>query len=174
MNCNNSLAKKAPKKAETENENKNKRQWERESEFDLEDEDKSVTLDEEAVKAEVVDEVDVDTNVPIPAFCSSDEDEEDKSALLYLPIAPEIEDPEENWVPGVDPSPTKDELSPHKRSMNNDAAKENTSPKKKRPKTTDILLENAPVDGKIKFRTFYLFKILLFSKFFKPLLALLI
>ena len=121
---------------------------ERESEFDLEDEDKSVQLDEE-VKAEVVDEVDVDTNVPIPAFCSSDEDEEDKSALLYLPIAPEIEDPEENWVPGVDPSPTKDE-SPHKRSSsNNDAAKENTSPKKKRPKTTDIVLENAPTDGKI-------------------------
>ena len=126
---------------------------ERESEFDIEDEDKSVQLDEE-VKAEVVDEVDVDTNVPIPAFCSSDEDEEDKSALLYLPIAPEIEDPEENWVPGVDPSPTKEDSSPHKRSS--DASKENTSPKKKRPKTTvDVALENAPIDGK-KIRQFFL------------------
>ena len=27
---------------------------------------------------------------PIPAFCSSDEEEEDTSALLYLPIAPEV------------------------------------------------------------------------------------
>ena len=78
---------------------------------------------------------------------TSDEDEEDKSALLYLPIAPEIEDPEENWVPGVDPSPTKEDSSPHKRSS--DASKENTSPKKKRPKTTvDVALENAPIDGK--------------------------
>ena len=44
-------------------------------------------------------EVDVTTEAPIPAFCSSDEEDEDKEALLYLPIAPEIEDPEDNWVP---------------------------------------------------------------------------
>ena len=44
---------------------------------------------------------------PIAAFCSSDEEEEDKGAVLYLPIAPEIEDPEENFVPGIDSlSPT--------------------------------------------------------------------
>lgn len=29
----------------------------------------------------------------------SDEEESDTSALLYLPIAPEIEDPEEGWGP---------------------------------------------------------------------------
>jgi len=119
---------------------------ERESEFDLEDEDKSVQMDEEE-KADIVDEIEVDKNVPIPAFCSSDEEEEDKSALLYLPIAPEIEDPEDNWVPGVDPSPSDE--SPHKRergSSNYDASKENASPKKKKPKTVDIVLENAPTD----------------------------
>ena len=44
-------------------------------------------------------EVDVVSKAPIPAFCSSDEEDEDKEALLYLPIAPEIEDPEDNWVP---------------------------------------------------------------------------
>jgi COMPASS component SWD1 len=43
--------------------------------------------------------VDVTSKAPIPAFCSSDEEDEDKEALLYLPIAPEIEDPEDNWVP---------------------------------------------------------------------------
>ena len=49
---------------------------------------------------------------PIAAFCSSDEEEEDKGAVLYLPIAPEIEDPEENFVPGIDSlSPTPGILS---------------------------------------------------------------
>ena len=120
---------------------------ERESEFDLEDEDKSVTMDEEE-KADIVDEIEVDKNVPIPAFCSSDEEEEDKSALLYLPIAPEIEDPEDNWVPGVDPTPPHSDDSPHKRSYDH-AAKENASPKKKKPKTLDIELENAPIDGNL-------------------------
>lgn len=123
----------------------------------IKDEDKSVQMDEEE-KADIADEIDIDKNVPIPAFCSSDEEEEDKSALLYLPIAPEIEDPEDNWVPGVDPSPPEE--SPHKRgSSNYNAAKENESPKKKKPKTLDIVLENAPLDGTynifFKFRGFY-------------------
>merc|ERR1711997_157424 len=110
----------------------------------IKDEDKSVQMDEEE-KADIADEIEVDKNVPIPAFCSSDEEEEDKNALLYLPIAPEIEDPEDNWVPGIDPSPSEE--SPHKRgSSNHNASKENESPKKKKPKTLDILLENAPLD----------------------------
>jgi COMPASS component SWD1 len=119
---------------------------ERESEFDIEDEDKSVQLNEEEKADDIVD-IDVDKNAPIPAFCSSDEEGEDKNAVLYLPIAPEIEDPEDNWVPGVDPPPTSDESAPHKRGASADASKENTSPKKKRPKTIDIALENAPSDG---------------------------
>ena len=120
---------------------------ERESEFDLEDEDKSVQLDEEE-KKDIIDEIDVDRNDPIPVFCSSDEEEEDKNAVLYLPIAPEIEEPEENWVPGVDPSPHGED-SPSKRGNNSDASKENTSPKKKKAKTMDIFLENAPLDGNL-------------------------
>jgi hypothetical protein len=74
---------------------------ERESEFDLEDEDKSVQMNEEEIDDDIQ-AIDVARNVPIPAFCSSDEEEEDPKSLLYLPIAPEIEDPEEHWVPGVD------------------------------------------------------------------------
>ena len=125
---------------------------ERESEFDVEDEDKSVQLDEEDVIDVDKHEIDVDRNVPIPAFCSSDEEEEDKKALLYLPIAPEIEDPEDNWVPGIDSLPMDNESqSSHhnKRGASNEGSKENTSPKKKKPKTIDIALENAPSDGKI-------------------------
>ena len=70
-----------------------------------------------------------------------------------MPIAPEIEDPEENWVPGVDPPPDEESpLGPSKRnsSANNDY-KENTSPKKKRTKTTDIILQDYPKDGKLIF-----------------------
>ena len=29
--------------------------------------------------------------------CFSDEEEEDPKTLIYLPISPEIEDPEEGW-----------------------------------------------------------------------------
>merc|ERR1739846_20793 len=68
-------------------------------------------------------EIEVDRNIPIPAFCSSDEEEEDKR------------------VPGVDSAPSDD--SPHKRSSS-EAFKENTS--KKKLKTIDITLENAPID----------------------------
>lgn len=119
---------------------------ERESEFDLEDEDKSVQLNEEQKDVDV-EEVDVTSEAPIPAFCSSDEEDEDKDALLYLPIAPEIEDPEDNWVPGIDGNPGSDD-SPNKRGVNSNAgdSKDVSSPKKKRPKPIDIILENAPKD----------------------------
>lgn len=124
---------------------------ERESEFDVEDEDRSVQLDEESGKQDDV-EVDVTREAPIAAFCSSDEEEEDKEAVLYLPIAPEIEDPEENFVPGIDtatPSGADNdgETAGSKRSSGGDS-KENASPskKQKKPKTVDISLENAPKD----------------------------
>lgn len=48
-------------------------------------------------------QVDVENAEPIAAFCSSDEDEsameEHKEALMFLPIAPEIEDPEPDMPP---------------------------------------------------------------------------
>jgi len=121
---------------------------ERESEFDVEDEDRSVQMDQEEKLDKDVLEVDVTKAAPIPAFCSSDEEEEDKSALLYLPIAPEIEEPEDNFVPGIDTPLDKNEDEPlggGKRSTASDS-KENASPKKKKPKTVDISLQNAPKD----------------------------
>jgi len=40
-------------------------------------------------------EVDITTCEKIAAFVSSDEDEEDNRDLLFLPIIPEIEEPED-------------------------------------------------------------------------------
>ena len=42
-------------------------------------------------------EVDITTVEPIQAFLSSDEEDEDSKALLFLPVSPEIEEPEEGW-----------------------------------------------------------------------------
>ncbi|XKL61376.1 hypothetical protein PGB90_008433 [Kerria lacca] len=67
---------------------------ERESEFDLSDEDKSVTAGPETKDEDT--EIDVTTIENIPAFCSSDEENEDDNVLQFLPIAPEVEDPEDN------------------------------------------------------------------------------
>ncbi len=43
---------------------------------------------------------------------SSDEEGEDSSALLYLPIAPDIEEPEDGYVPEPDSgsSPKRDQV----------------------------------------------------------------
>lgn len=70
---------------------------ERESEFDLDDEDKSVDLSAEAKQDDEID-VDVCKVDAIAAFCSSDEEYEDENALRFLPMAPEVEDPEEGWA----------------------------------------------------------------------------
>lgn len=70
---------------------------ERDSEFDEDDEDKSVDLSAEAKHDEEVD-VDVTKVEPIAAFCSSDEEFEDENALQFLPMAPEVEDPEDGWA----------------------------------------------------------------------------
>ena len=71
---------------------------ERESEFDDEDEDKSLTRAE--VSSMVDDDVDVDVELPakIDAFLSSDEEEEDHDALIYFPIAVDIDDAEMDGV----------------------------------------------------------------------------
>ncbi|KAB7495579.1 Retinoblastoma-binding protein 5-like protein [Armadillidium nasatum] len=99
---------------------------ERESEFDQNDEDKSVELSQEREDEDVE---------PVTAFCSSDE-EDDTSTLLYLPISPEIEEPEEGWGP---------EGAPIEDMKRSGEGKENASPKKKRAKTYDVNLENAPL-----------------------------
>jgi COMPASS component SWD1 len=79
---------------------------ERESEFDITDEDKEVESQIEKMDEEV--EVDVTTVEAVAAFCSSDEEEvvDEESTLQFLPIAPEVEDPEEGWgAPGSMPVP---------------------------------------------------------------------
>lgn len=108
---------------------------ERESEFDLEDEDRSPPQHTE--KEEEDAEVDVETVEPIVAFCSSDEEGEDPRALLYLPISPEIDEPEEGW--GQPPEPVVEE-QPQKRQ-----ASQGDCPKKKKPRTYDIDLKDAPL-----------------------------
>lgn len=64
--------------------------------------------------------------------------------MLYLPIAPEVEEPEDGWNPTGD----LEESAPSgtKRSSHQDQ-KENSSPKKRRTKSYEISLTNAPTDG---------------------------
>lgn len=47
-----------------------------------------------------VDDLDVDITTcdKIAAYVSSDEEEEDRGCLLYLPIAPEVEEPEDSQL----------------------------------------------------------------------------
>ncbi|KAH1003895.1 hypothetical protein HUJ04_003735 [Dendroctonus ponderosae] len=102
---------------------------ERESEFDIDDEDKSVASGGDA-KEDTDLEVDVCQVEKVAAFCSSDEENENNDCLQFLPIAPEIEDPEDNWTPT---------------DTNITASNTSTMPepaKKKKYKTYDIALEN--------------------------------
>ncbi|XP_076807840.1 retinoblastoma-binding protein 5-like [Clavelina lepadiformis] len=78
---------------------------EHESEFDEEDEDKSESENETKQKEDDQIEVDILTIEPIRAFCSSDEEDQDHDCLEFLPISPEIDEPEENiLLPPVDPT----------------------------------------------------------------------
>ncbi|XP_050311660.1 retinoblastoma-binding protein 5 homolog [Anthonomus grandis grandis] len=108
---------------------------ERESEFDLDDEDKSVASGGDA-KEDTDLEVDVCQIEKVAAFCSSDEEDENVDCLQFLPIAPEIEDPEDNWTPA---------------DSNLTSAAQTLGPppaKKKKYKSYDIALENV-TDGEV-------------------------
>lgn len=108
---------------------------ERESEFDLADEDKSVASGGDA-KEDTDLEVDVCGIDPVAAFCSSDEEYENSDCLQFIPTAPEVEDPEENWASNnID---------------TNVIQSHNTSPpaKKKKYKSYDIPIENR-TDGEL-------------------------
>ncbi|XP_044752754.1 retinoblastoma-binding protein 5 homolog [Coccinella septempunctata] len=107
---------------------------ERESEFDLNDEDKSVASGGDC-KEDTDLEVDVCAIEPVAAFCSSDEENENSDCLQFLPIAPEIEDPEDAWTP------SEPNLAP-----SNPTSGPPT--KKKKYKSYDIALEN-PSSGEI-------------------------
>uniref|UniRef100_A0A8D0A137 Retinoblastoma binding protein 5 n=1 Tax=Sander lucioperca TaxID=283035 RepID=A0A8D0A137_SANLU len=121
---------------------------ERESEFDIEDEDKSEPEQTGADAAED-EEVDVTTVDPIVAFCSSDEELEDYKALLYLPIAPEVEDPEENPF-GPPPDAAVQTAAPEDALVGGDKKQRQPSseggPAKKKARTTTIELQGVPSD----------------------------
>ncbi|XP_038551611.1 retinoblastoma-binding protein 5 isoform X7 [Micropterus salmoides] len=121
---------------------------ERESEFDIEDEDKSEPEQTGADAAED-EEVDVTTVDPIVAFCSSDEELEDYKALLYLPIAPEVEDPEENPF-GPPPDASVQASAPEDALAGGDKKQRQPSseggPAKKKARTTTIELQGVPSD----------------------------
>ncbi|KAG5891689.1 hypothetical protein JTB14_021159 [Gonioctena quinquepunctata] len=108
---------------------------ERESEFDLTDEDKSVASGGDD-KEDTDLEIDVCAIDPVAAFCSSDEENEDSDCLQFLPIAPEIEDPEDNWTPtDNNVTPTNMGTGP-------------PPPKKKKYKSYDIALDSIS-DGEV-------------------------
>merc|ERR1719454_1258041 len=66
---------------------------EKESEFDEEDEDKSLPPNEDGEQGTDELDIDVETIKKIDAFYSSDEEQE-SADFLFLPITPEVDDPE--------------------------------------------------------------------------------
>jgi len=65
-------------------------------EFDIADEDRSIKENEREEEDDL--EVDVTTVQPITAYYSSDEEKDDDEILLYLPIAPEVEEPKDSGI----------------------------------------------------------------------------
>lgn len=117
---------------------------ERESEFDIDDEDKSVDLAAEAKHDEEI-EVDVVKVDPIAAFCSSDEEYEDDNALQFLPMAPEVEDPEDGWNSQENPNGQDLNTSKENEPPNNESGP--SAAKRKKVQTQDITLEGSPAGG---------------------------
>lgn len=80
----------------------------------------------------------------------SDEELEDYKALLYLPIAPEVEDPEENPF-GPPPDATVQTAAPEDALAGGDKKQRQPSseggPAKKKARTTTIELQGVPSDG---------------------------
>lgn len=82
--------------------------------------------------------------------CCSDEELEDSKALLYLPIAPEVEDPEENPF-GPPPDASVQAAAPEDTLAGSDKKQRQPSseggPAKKKARTTTIELQGVPSDG---------------------------
>lgn len=82
-------------------------------------------------------------------YCS-DEELEDCKALLYLPIAPEVEDPEENPF-GPPPDASVQGAAPEDALAGGDKKQRQPSseggPAKKKARTTTIELQGVPSDG---------------------------
>lgn len=96
------------------------------------------------------------SNSNICFFPQSDEELEDNKALLYLPIAPEVEDPEENpFGPPPDASgltgTTEDASASGDKKQRQPSSE--MGPAKKKARTTTIELKGVPSDGKLHNRS---------------------
>lgn len=91
------------------------------------------------------DEVDVCAVERIPALCSSDEEnDEDPDSIYYLPVAPEVDDPEEaGWTQETELHPADPE---RKRSASQDTG---TESQRKKVKVIDIRNSSSEQDSKI-------------------------
>lgn len=80
--------------------------------------------------------------------CISDEETEDPSELVYLPISPDIDEPEDgSWAPGALPDqqpPVATETERKRTGQGRDAGQ---SPKKKKTKVMDIDLPDYGLEG---------------------------
>lgn len=103
---------------------------ERESEFDLTDEDKEEQLNN---SNDMQDELEIDVETVEPPLYYSSGDEPDEDNLFYLPVAPDIDDPEGEVVPGYDV--TQNTSSTNK---NENESIENGEPRSKKTKITDV------------------------------------
>ena len=99
---------------------------------------------------------------PIAAFCSSDEEDAEEDALLYLPVAPDIDDPDEGGGPGTswgalsaagvlggeDASGVdNDDIGGGSKKRPHHHSSSNTDSKRKRIEEVNISLPNAPTDS---------------------------
>ena len=80
-----------------------------------------------------------------PAVCSSDEEEDDSSAILYIPVIPEVEDSEEaEWLntyfPELSPGMNIPEMPPNSSNPKRPKGKKNPANSKK-VKTEPVLAE---------------------------------
>jgi len=128
---------------------------ERESEFDLEDEDnpKEAETKDNKAKEEDVD-IDIVTCEPIAAFCSSDEEDGvEEDALLFLPVAPDIDDPDEGGVPGTSwgllggGDENSGETSVGPTTSKKRPSSSTSEAKRKKIEEVNISLPNAPTDS---------------------------
>uniref|UniRef100_A0A8C7U3P2 Retinoblastoma-binding protein 5 n=1 Tax=Oncorhynchus mykiss TaxID=8022 RepID=A0A8C7U3P2_ONCMY len=106
----------------------------------------------DAAEDEEVDARQLNRNIIATQYCVSDEELEDFKALFYLPIAPEVEDPEENpFGPppdaAVQTAPTEDGSSHTGRGQEAAPAILRRSPAQKEGHTTTIIkLQGVPSD----------------------------
>lgn len=124
---------------------------EHESEFDISDEDKTDDSDADAEQEEEM-EVDIMKIDPIAVLCSSD-DEGEPDTLQFLPMAPEVEDPEDGWASNMDVVVDNGKSSAKETNTNGKNAKNSATPsstsRRKKTVNHDVKLLNPPVDGKL-------------------------